>query len=51
MHHEMKTSIQAHGVTVGREALAVWNGHLVEIFEINHERNTLRSMSKFADSP
>ena len=44
VHHDIKTSIQVRGVAVGKEAAAVWNGKLVEMYEINQENQTLRGL-------
>ncbi|XP_067952050.1 intraflagellar transport protein 140 homolog [Watersipora subatra] len=47
VHHEMKSSIQVRGVAVGTEAAAVWNGKLVEVYEINQDNQTLRGIGNW----
>lgn len=44
VHHDIKTSIKVRGVAVGKEAAAVWDGKLVEMYEINQENQTLRGL-------
>jgi len=35
-----------HGVAVGKDSAAVWNGKLVEMYEINQDQQTLKGIGE-----
>lgn len=37
---------QVHGVAVGTQAAAVWNGKLVEVYEVSDEKKIVRCIGK-----
>ncbi|XP_052768007.1 intraflagellar transport protein 140 homolog [Mya arenaria] len=46
-HHDLKTDIQVKGIFTTKDALAVWNGRRVIIYEYSEDKSTIKASGSF----
>ncbi|XP_076446737.1 intraflagellar transport protein 140 homolog [Babylonia areolata] len=46
-HHDLKTDIQVKGIYTTKDALAVWNGKRVILYEYSADKTTLKAAGQF----
>ncbi|XP_060569057.1 intraflagellar transport protein 140 homolog [Ruditapes philippinarum] len=46
-HHDLKTDIQVKGIYTTKDALAVWNGRRVILYEYSEDKSTIKASGSF----